>query len=267
MEYVNIAGLRVSRLLVGSNPFSGFSHQGAARDREMMLWYKTERIKETLRECERVGINSIVARTDNHILRLLMEYRDEGGSLQWFAQTCPEVGPQEMCVERAISGGAVACHIHGGLMDYLFQNGKLDEIIPVVRMIKDAGMPAAVAGHLPEIFRWAEDHLDLDYYMCSYYNPMPRDRNPEHVRSEQEHYLERDRDAMVALIPGLSRPVIHYKIMAAGRNDPAEAFRAASSCMRENDAVCVGFYTGDDFGMIERDATLLDQSLEAAGKA
>ncbi len=261
MQYVNIGGRKVSRLITGSNPFSGFSHQGAARDRQMMSWYKTERIKAALRESERVGINAVVARTDHHVMRFLLEHRDEGGGLQWFAQTCPEVGPQHMCVERAVAGGAVACHIHGGLMDYLFQNGKLDEIKPVIGQIKQAGMLAAVAGHLPGVFRWAEDNLDLDYYMCSYYNPMPRDRNPEHVRSETEYYLEEDRAAMCALIPTLSRPVIHYKVLAAGRNDPAAAFKSVAACMRGNDAVCVGFFTGDNPGIIETDARLLEEIL------
>jgi len=261
MEYVSIGNLKVSRLITGSNPFSGFSHQGAARDREMMSWYKSERIKAALRESERVGINTLVARTDHHVMRFLLEHRDEGGHLQWFAQTCPEVGPQHMCVERAVAGGAVACHIHGGLMDYLYQNGKLDEIVPVIDLIKQAGMLAAVAGHLPDIFRWAEEHLDLDYYMCSYYNPMPRDRNPEHVRSETEYYLEEDREAMCALIPTLSHPVIHYKVLAAGRNAPEATFRAVAARMRANDAVCVGFFTGDDPKIIETDARLMSEAL------
>ena len=263
MEYVRFGGLKVSRFIIGSNPFSGFSHQGPEMDQRMMHYYSVDRIKKTLVEAERLGINSIVARTDHHVMRMLMEHRDGGGALQWFAQTCPEVGPQQMCVERAIKGQAVACHLHGGVMDHLHANGRLREIIPVVEMVRQAGMLAAVAAHNSEVIRWAMDNLELDYFMCSYYNPIPRGMNPEHVSGLEEVYLEEDRRAMTGLIQELPCPVIHYKIMAAGRNDPSAAFRFATSKMRENDAVCVGIYNESKPGMLEEDISLLERCLAA----
>ncbi len=57
-----------------------------------------------------------------------------------------------------------------------------------------------------------------------------------------ERFDPGDREKMTALIRNLSRPVIHYKIMAAGRNDPREAFAYAARAMRPTDAVCVGVY-------------------------
>ncbi|MCE5273027.1 hypothetical protein LLH00_17250 [bacterium] len=230
----------------------------------MMSWYTPERIKADLRVYERVGINALVARTDNRMIPLLLEHRAEGGCLQWFAQTCPEVAPQHLSVERAVEGGAVACHIHGGLMDHLYLNGRLNEIVPVIDLIKKAGMLAAVAGHLPGVFRWAEEHLDLDFYLCSYYNPIPRDQHPEHVHTETEYFLEDNRTEMVTLITTLSRPVIHFKVLAAGRNEPEAAFRTAAACMRPGDAMCVGFFTGDDPAQIETDARLLSEALAGA---
>lgn len=81
-----IGEVEVSRFLLGSNPFSGFSHQGVERDRAMVRHYTTARIKEAFFDAERLGITGLVARTDFHVMRLLAEYRDEGGKLQWFAQ-------------------------------------------------------------------------------------------------------------------------------------------------------------------------------------
>ena len=92
MESVRIGGVEVSRLLLGSNPFSGFSHQGVERDREMVRHYTVARVKETLFDAERLGITGLVARTDQRVVRVLVEYRDEGGRLKWLAQTCPGVG-------------------------------------------------------------------------------------------------------------------------------------------------------------------------------
>ncbi|HUU27146.1 MAG TPA: hypothetical protein VM123_04970 [archaeon] len=266
MDFVRFGEIRVSRLILGSNPFSGFSHHGPEMDLQMMRYYKTGKIKETLFEAQRLGINTVVSRTDHHVMRFLLEYWDEGGTLQWFAQTCPEVGPQEMCVERAVSGQARACHIHGGVADHLYAQGRLDELVPVVRQIHETGMLAGIAGHQPGVIKWAEENLEVDYYMCSYYNPIGRDDNPEHVRGMAETYLEKDRKVMTDLIKGLSRPVIHYKVMAAGRNDPAEAFAYAAGCMRPEDAVCVGVYTEKNPEMLEEDVNLLGKYLARAEK-
>jgi len=259
MDQLTIDGLRVSRLLLGSNPFSGFSHQGIARDEAMLHYYTTARIKQTLFEAERLGITGFVARTDFHVMRMLLEYRDEGGRLAWFAQTCPEVGDSEACVRRALRGGAVACHIHGGVMDHLVAQGRADEVASAIALIRASGLKAGIAGHTTAVFEWAERHLDVDYYMCCHYNPTPRAADPEHVHGAVEEYREEDRQAMVDLVQSLSRPVIHYKVLAAGRNDPEQAFAYCGERMRPQDLACIGVFTGDDPHMLATDVRLFER--------
>jgi len=266
MEHVTIAGVETSRFILGSNPFSGFSHQGVARDLEMKRWYTTRHIKETLLEAEELGITTLIARTDFHIMRILLEYRDEGGKLQWFAQLIPGFGPTENHVRRAHSMSARACHIHGGVMDHLVAQGRADEVRPIIDLIRELGMIAGIAGHNVRVFEWAEEHLDCDYYMCCYYNPTSRDERPEHVHGADEKYRSEDREAMITFIAEASRPVIHYKVLASGRNDPAEAFAFAASRMRDNDAMCVGVFRGDDVDMLRKDVKLFEEALARTGR-
>ncbi len=266
MSMANIGGCEVSRFILGSNPFSGFSHQTPDTDLAMKRYFTVAKIKETLFEAESLGVNTLVARTDFHVMRMLLEYRDEGGKLQWFAQTCPEVGSHEACVNRAHSGGARACHIHGGVMDYLVAQKKQDEIPGVIDLIKSKGMLAGIAGHNPAVFEWAEEHLDADYYLCCYYNSAHRDERAEHVSGMSEWFGEEDRQAMLKTIAGIKRPVIHYKVLAAGRNAPAEAFDVAAKSLRQNDAVCVGVYTKDAPNMLRDDVRLLNEALARYGK-
>ena len=148
-------------------------------------------------------------------------------------------------------------------MDNLFAQGKTGEIEPTIKMIRDAGMLAGIAGHNPEVFKWAENNLDVDYYMCAYYNAALRNKRPEHVPGMKELYVEEDRKIMTDLIHGLSRPVIHYKVLAAGRNDPSEAFDYTAKKMRPSDAVCVGIYAENSPDMLEEDIKLLDRGLVA----
>src|SRR3972149_1246957 len=92
MDTTAIGDLRLSRLLLGSNPFSGFSHQGIGRDERMVHHYSVARIKEALFDAERLGITGFVARTDFHVMRMLLEYRDDGGRRAWLPPPLPGGG-------------------------------------------------------------------------------------------------------------------------------------------------------------------------------
>jgi hypothetical protein len=255
-----IGSLAVSKMILGGNPFSGFSHQTPERDQEMRRYYTADRIKSTLSEAESLGINAFVGRADRHVSRLLLEYWDQGGEIQWIAQTCTEFAPHTRGISNAIAGGASACYIHGGQMDYWLAQRETDPIRECVDMIHDAGLPAGIAGHTTSVFEWAEQHLDLDFYMCCYYNPSRRDERAEHVSGSVEYFAPEDRTAMVQLIAHLSKPVIHYKVLAAGRNDPQQAFDFVAQHLRPQDAVCLGVYTKDKLDMLAEDLTLLEQA-------
>ncbi|MBN1290522.1 MAG: hypothetical protein JXB48_01695 [Candidatus Latescibacteria bacterium] len=261
LSSIQIGNLQVSRFILGGNPFSGFSHQGSDRDQEMIRYYTAERIQQTFRHAEDMGINTFLGRGDQHIIRMLREYRDNGGTLQWIGQTCPEMKNIRRSIEDIITGGAQACFIHGGQMDFLLSNKELDEVPLAINMIKEAGLKAGVAGHNPQVHQWAEKNLDVDFYMCSYYNSSHRDEHAEHISGMPEWFKPEDRDIMVNIIRTLHKPVIHYKIMAAGRNDPAEAFRFTAHHLRANDAVCVGIYSNDKPDMIGENIRLFEECL------
>jgi hypothetical protein len=261
METVRIGKSDATRFIVGSNPFSGFSHQGREKDQEMIHYFTFARIKALLRQAESLGINTIIARADHHMLRVLIEHWDEGGKLQLFGQTCPELGPPEPVLARVAALGAPACHIHGGYADHLTANGELKKLIPTVEYARGLGLSIGLAGHDLRTIRWAEENLDVDYYMCSYYHPMSREKDPQHRSGTREVYRDEDRAAMTDLIQKLSKPAIHYKVMAAGRNDPAEALAYVAKSMRATDATCVGVYPKDKPDMLKEDVALLERSL------
>lgn len=261
MDMIKIRSYSVSRFILGTNPISGFSHQSVEMDQRMVSWFTIDRVKALLREAQSLGINTVIARTDMNVMRFMKEYWEEGGTIRWFAQTCPPEGPPEVCIRRAIDGGAKACHLHGGWMDHQLLNGQMDEVPPFIDMIRSAGLLAGVAGHDPRVIEWAEQNLDVDYYMCSYYNSMHRDQRPEHVSGSSEWFWPEDRKIMTDLIQKLSKPAIHYKILAAGRNDPAEAFAFTGKAMRPQDAVCVGVYPANKPSMLHEDVELLTQNL------
>jgi hypothetical protein len=253
---VKIGTLEISRLIVGGNPISGVSHQNPEMDAAMKKYFTVSRIKETLRSAEELGIGTFIGRADRHITRMLYEYRNEGGKIQWVAQTCPEMQSNRRSVEDSLSEGAAACYIHGGVMDNLLARGELQEIPELIKLIRGAGIPAGVAGHNPKVFEWAENNLDVDFYMCSYYNAAHRDQGAELRSGMAEWFNDEDRDIMCRLIQRLKRPAIHYKIFAAGRKKPSEAFEYTAKYLRPNDAICIGVYPEQKPEMLVEDAAL-----------
>jgi hypothetical protein len=261
-----IGSLTVSRVILGGNPFSGFSHQSADADSRMLHYYSSARIKEEFRRAEQLGVTTHIGRADHHIMRVLLEHWDEGGKIQWIGQTCPELGPTMNGARNAIRGGAVACFVHGGRMDWLLANGQLQEAVEAVAEIRKAGLAVGIAGHKPEVFDWALENLDCDFYMCSYYNPTDRSEMAQHQAGAVEKFHPDDRDAMMRRIPRLPKPVIHYKVFAAGRTDPKAAFDYVAAHLRPQDAVCLGVYSEGKPDMLAQDVRILSDSLRAVGK-
>lgn len=235
MPMVPLGSLTVSRLVLGGNPFSGNSHWSAERDAAMKHWWTVARIKDCLREAEGLGVNALLARGDNHIQRLLLEYWDEGGAIQWIAQTAPERKSVEANIRQICGTGAKACYLHGGMADGIFRDGDPEQMRDWIALIRELGMVAGLASH-----NWAyplraeEMDLGCDFYMCCFYDLYGR---------RGEHYEDEDRVAMCETIRRIDKPCIAYKIMAAGRNEPEAAFEFAFANIKPTDPVCVGVYT------------------------
>ncbi len=263
MDYTRIGKLLISRFILGANPISGFSHQSTAMDAQMRDHFSNPRAVDLLLEAQALGVNAWVARADDHILSILSDFRAAGGQINWLAQSAPELGSPLLSAERAARAGAAGCHIHGGVMDFLLAQNRLGEVDEIIRQIRSLGLLAGIAGHNPRIFVWARENLDVDYCMCSYYNPTPREEHPGHIHGAEERFLEDDRQAMTSVIAGLPWPVIHYKILAAGRNDPRAAFQYAARHMRPYDCVCVGIYNRENPAMLRSDIALFTEALSS----
>ncbi len=261
---VALGRLQVTRLLLGGNPFAGFSHQSRERDAEMRAWYTDERIVQTLFEAQSLGLSAVVARGDAHMARCLRRYWSEGGTMVWVAQTASEAETPAAGARFCLDEGASACFIHGGVVDHCIAQQRYADLVAAVEAIRAHNAPAGIAGHVPEDFRWAEANLEADFYMVCYYNPIPRQGSPHHQHGYDEAFPLEDRAERVALIRDLGRPAIHYKVLAAGRLPAREGLAFAAAHMRAGDAVCLGIYTADKPGMLREDRDIL---LEAWGSA
>lgn len=258
MRKVKIGKVVVSGLCIGGNPFSGFSHQSKEKNREMIEYYTPDRVKQALREAERVGINTFFGRTDDHILGLIKDYWDEGGTIQWVAQVNQEKdnpGSWRKWLKASIELGACGAYIHGGEVDYWHANKMFDNLREALDMMREADIAAGFAGHSPEAHEWIRDNLDVDFQMCCHYNPTDRSKSPQHI-DVGEKWNDEDRERMLKTITSIQKPVVHYKVFAGGNKPVIPAFELLGKAVRPNDVVVVGIYTKDNPEMISEDVSL-----------
>ena len=84
MNTVNFFGNSVTKLIIGDNPMNGHSYiEDVTPGSEMMSFYTAERIKEAIFRAEELGFNTMLPLADPYMIRLLQEYRRDGGKMQF----------------------------------------------------------------------------------------------------------------------------------------------------------------------------------------
>jgi len=254
-----LGNLTVTRLMLGGNPISGFSHAGSERSKAMVDYFTAENVKALFRRCEDAGITTAVLRGDKHIMRLLTEYWNEGGRLQWIAQTAPEYQPMTN-VNHIVGFGAKAAYLHGGAIDDAFADGDLDGPKRQFDAIRERGLPVGCASHVPDnVRRIVELGWDPDFFCICLYN-IPGYRG-QLSPSQDEKFVEGDRAKALALFKEIDKPCIAYKILGAGRCDPRESFEEVCAHIKPIDCINLGMYPPDNPQMIEQNVRLAEELL------
>ena len=268
MRNARIGDVPVSRLVIGGNPFSGFSHQNGDRDRQMRAYFTNERIRRTLAAAEAAGVNTVFARTDEHILGVLREYWDAGGTIRWFAQVLHDLTDADVhrnWIRRAGEAGASGMYLHGGATDFWHANGLFDRFTEALELMRSWGVPGGFAGHRAAAHAYVRDHVRPDFQMCSHYNPTDRSADPRHSNVGEKWDIA-DRAAMLEVVATLPCPAVHYKVFAGGNRPVEEAFRTLGECVRLGDVVCIGLFPKDNPAMLAEDIALFEQHVEARAR-
>ena len=256
---VDFCSLNVTRLILGANPFGGYSHQNPERDEVMRTYYTISRIKETWARAEAAGINTMIANNETpHVLQAVTEYLADGGGLQWIAQlNCRTKPDMAEAVQEAVDIGCSAFYFHGGLVDDLYRRQDLETLEGWVETARQHGLPIGVAGHAPAAHLWV-DSLDLvDFHAVCFFNC-----GSLHDGAGEKFRLA-DMSAAVDVIRRIEKPCIGYKIMGAGRIDARMAFEYAFEEIKPTDVVNVGMHRGDQDDMVEENAAVVREILGA----
>ena len=238
---------QIGRMILGSNPFYGYSHASRLLDQHMREWGTPDHVCDALLEAERNGINTFQTNGDERAITDIRLHRERGGKLQVIALI------REKPEEAVKSLGPIAVSHHGELTDVLFRQQKMEDVREFTRRARQTGVLVGVSTHKPEVIEYIEERgWDVDFYMGCVYN---RTRTPDEIRAllgqlplpAGELYLEKDPERMFAVMRRTGKTCFAFKILAAGRaaGSPQAldaAFRSAFAGIKPRDCVIVGSY-------------------------
>jgi hypothetical protein len=250
MPVGKIGNLTVSRLIIGGNQFSGWSH---SRDlkylRDLFKAYATEKnILQTLRLAEENGINTIISGDGRYLTKY---WKDWGGRMQWIAQVHPRTDDMTTNIKRAIDAGASAAYVQGGIGDSFVKGGRVDLLGRAVEFIKSQGVLAGIGGHSLEVPKAVEKAgIVPDFYMKTLHHDRYWSATPKEQRVEfnVDSNGPQDHDNMWCITPEkdiefmrtVARPWIAFKVLAAGAVHPRDGFKFAFD--NGADFICVGMF-------------------------
>jgi len=226
---IRLGTLEVSRLILGSNPFFGFTHENPqATPDEMKQWYTPERIMAVLDQAAEHGITAVWTPCYEHWIKVWNEYQEKGGKLKiWIAQ--PDRLPMEREIGVAVKNGSKAVAIQGCRIDDMVKEGKWDVIRSWLELIKSYGLPAGMATHRATTHLEAEEReLPTDFYNQTLYRP--------------DNYVKKGLEESLATIEKLDKPVIGYKVLGAGRILPKDTLHYVFKKLKPKDGICVGVF-------------------------
>ncbi len=243
---------KISRLIVGSNPFYGYSHHNRILDAHMREWMTQDRRMEVLHRAERNGIGSWQVHYNDEPRQDYLRYRAEGGKMSLILladfdlMKNPKMMPEVVKVMQPLG----IAH-HGNRTDDRIRMGQKDLVKDFLKAVRDSGVMAGLSTHNPAVIDIAESEgWDVDYYQACLYRVT---RTAEEMRREfgeaplGEPYFEKDPERMCRMVRATKKPCVVFKVMGAGRiiNSPQkieEAVRYVYANIKPSDALIVGMF-------------------------
>jgi hypothetical protein len=246
---VKFQGRDITRLIIGSNPFYGYSHFNPLLDRFMREYYTQDRRIEVLKSAERAGINTWQLHYNDVTVDDWNRYRAEGGRMNVLLLADFDLMKNWKLLPGVAKLKPIGVGHHGNRTDERFRAGEMNIVQDFTKAVHDAGLPAGVSMHNPAVLAYIEEHgWDLDYYQTCLYRVS---RTAAEARAEfgesplLETYMERDPERMTAMVRQTKKTCFVFKLLGAGRSvsrpEAVEAaFRYALTHIKPQDPVIVG---------------------------
>jgi len=249
--------LELSRLIMGGNLIGGWSHARDLiyTDKLVKAYHTDERVMMTMQLAEKCGINAIL--TNPVLGRIINKYWHETGGTMKFIS---DGGVSEESIISSAESGACTIYVQGGSADRLTYDGKFDEIVKYLEMIRSYGKPAGIGAHrLETIKACVERGIKPDYWVKTLHHhnywsaKVDLERQTTVDKGFKDNVFDFTPQETIEYMNNLEEPWIGFKILAAGAIHPKDGVQYAFN--NGADFICVGMY---DFQVVEDCNIVLD---------
>jgi len=244
----HIGPFELSRMLIGSNTFFGYSHFSHAKDTWLRRYFTPDRITGVIEACATEGLNSILSgagsRFNTGLKPILEEVEHRTGvHVVWIGtpggHTLEELLDE---IRAAADRGVEICMPHQMYTDNMLvpNEGRLIGYEEAAQLIRDLGMVPGLSTHRPETITTCDQ---AGYDVAAYIQPY----NPIGFLCAVET------DGLERVINRTDKPVIVIKPLGAGRVLPPTGLNFCYSTIKPTDTVCVGMLSVEE---VEEDVEL-----------
>lgn len=234
-----VGGCSVSRLIIGTNWFLGFSHRTPAKDGFIKEHMDEGKITEILVTFFNAGVDSIMGPLsqypfmDSAIKRA--EDRTGVGCIRIntpflnVADTDAARAEAARTLDRVAALGTTLCLPHHSCVEQLVDRGSrtIRRLEYYTGLIRERNMIPGLSAHMPEVVVYADQmEADVETYI-QIYNPIG-------------FLMQLEVEWVARIIHQAKKPVMTTKPMAAGRVTPFVGLNFVWNTIREQDMVTVG---------------------------
>jgi len=253
-----VGGLSVSRMIIGTNWFLGYTHSTSAKSKFIERTVTSrDHIADVIEVFLRAGVDTIMCpHTKTVIPEAIREAEDRTGlgaivvSTPALATTTRtaldgfDLDDVAAVLDAEAAKGTKICMPHTSTTDQMVDKcaRTVRQMDAVCRMIRERGMIPGLSTHIPETIVYADEtKLDVETYIQPF--------------NAMGFLMHIEVDWIARLIREAARPVMTIKTMAAGQIRPFQAMTFVWNTIRDCDMVTVGTVAPEEA------AELIDLSL------
>ena len=235
-----VAGVSLSRMIIGTNWILGWSHRSPAADRQIKNRFPGgKEVYPLLKTFLDEGVDTIMGPLQQEkVMQEAVREAQERSGRQMILIDTPiinvddnEAGRREAraTIHRSRECGATFCLLHHSSAEQLV-NKNLHRIVRLedyTDMIRQEGMIPGLSAHMPELITYSdENEYDVQTYI-QIYNCMG-------------FMMQVEIETVASIINSAKKPVMTIKPMAAGRTTPYVGLNFSWNTIRDCDMVTVG---------------------------
>lgn len=241
-----VAGVSLSRMIIGTNWMLGWSHRSPAADNQIKSRFPDGKSAyPMLKTFLDQGVDTMMGMLQQEkVMQDAVRYAEEMTGKKMIIIDTPILNVDDNpkaraeareVIRRSKEHGATFCFLHHSSAEQLVNKNKheITRLGDYTEMIREAGMIPGLSAHMPELILYSdENEYDVETYI-QLYNCMG-------------FLMQVEVETVASIINNAKKPVMTIKPMAAGRVTPYVGLNFVWNTIREQDMVTVGCTNADE---------------------